>query len=300
LDLNLPPSNLSTSRHLRNVSIVATVFITAIVCLITINTASYVTKARLSRELIDSIDRTDNPFKPIPPDDKAAIELLKKGADANVRHTYGDRSITSILKRLIPGRHTHEDVGPGALEVALLWQDPTLMRALLAHGADQNATSWSYEEEANLRMSLLVMASLNSNEIAMRVLLEAGASDVNGKEPSGDSGCTQTFTTWTHSGLPVICRAVIDDEADIVELLLHHGANINEFDDNGRTALMWSVFGTNPSITRILLQRGADVRARDAQGHSAMWVARQTRYEHPSDTQAEAIVKMLKQAGAKE
>lgn len=54
--------------------------------------------------------------------------------------------------------------------------------------------------------------------------------------------------------------AVIDiDEVEDIEVLLDHGARINQRDANGFTPLMAAVFYKNPAAVKLLVERGADI-----------------------------------------
>lgn len=64
-------------------------------------------------------------------------------------------------------------------------------------------------------------------------------------------------------GIPALMMAALFARADVLQLLIDRGANVNAATSNGDTALMWAV----PAVekVRILLGHGADVKARSAQ-----------------------------------
>ena len=67
-------------------------------------------------------------------------------------------------------------------------------------------------------------------------------------------------------------RAASDHRADIVEILLRHGADVEIRDDNGETALHWATGGSlnNVKVVELLLSHGADVNAKDNRGWTAL------------------------------
>jgi ankyrin repeat protein len=69
---------------------------------------------------------------------------------------------------------------------------------------------------------------------------------------------------------PLMYAALYGDAA-AVQRLLESGADPNDRNDGGATALMWAV--ENPEKTRLLLRRGADVHARSADGETPLIIA---------------------------
>ena len=53
--------------------------------------------------------------------------------------------------------------------------------------------------------------------------------------------------------------AILNRNLQIVELLLDRGAQINEQDNNGMTALGWSAFWGSSEVARLLIDKGADI-----------------------------------------
>ena len=58
--------------------------------------------------------------------------------------------------------------------------------------------------------------------------------------------------------------AAITDQADVVETLIEHGAQVDERDAEGRTPLMVAAAFDSRAVADVLLARGADPLARDA------------------------------------
>lgn len=146
------------------------------------------------------------------------------------------------------------------------------MRALIAQGADVNATEadgttalhWaSYRDDLgsadallragarvdsanDLGATPLWLASLNGSASMVGRLLEAGANP-NAALLAGET----PLMVASRSG-----------SADVAEQLLAKGANANARAARGQTALMWAVAQKHAGVVKVLLGRGADVHAR--------------------------------------
>ncbi|MBQ9575239.1 MAG: ankyrin repeat domain-containing protein [Synergistaceae bacterium] len=78
--------------------------------------------------------------------------------------------------------------------------------------------------------------------------------NVNAKEDKDEDGCT------------ALMIAVCGGHADVVELLLKHGADVNARDNTDWTALIYATNEGHEEIAKILLKHGADVDAREKIG----------------------------------
>ncbi len=74
-----------------------------------------------------------------------------------------------------------------------------------------------------------------------------------------------------NDGGSALFTAIENDKLDIVEILLHHDADITLKNDGGRTALMWAIF--MPNITKVLIERGADIDEVDKTGQTALSIS---------------------------
>jgi mono/diheme cytochrome c family protein len=70
---------------------------------------------------------------------------------------------------------------------------------------------------------------------------------------------------------PALMRAVLDHDLAAARRLLDAGANVNERNASGATALMWAV--DDEPATRLLLERGADVNAASDDGRTPLMIA---------------------------
>ena len=52
--------------------------------------------------------------------------------------------------------------------------------------------------------------------------------------------------------------------------LQHSSIDINSPDDAGMTPLMWAAYNNNPVVTGYLLDQGADCEEKDSDGYTAM------------------------------
>ncbi len=89
-----------------------------------------------------------------------------------------------------------------------------------------------------------------------------------------------------------LLRAAREGETSRVRSVLASGADVNETDREGWTALMLAARRNNPEIAEVLIEAGANVAYRDPTGMSALTVAK--------EASAERIVDLLRAAGASE
>jgi ankyrin repeat protein len=132
-------------------------------------------------------------------------------------------------------------------------------RMLLA-GADVN----SRDEEG---ATLLMLAAYASNLAMVEALIEAGA-DVNAQDARG----------WS-----AISRAVYNAEqnrgfAEVVQVLINAGANIEAAISYGVRPLMLAAGYGETAVVEVLLNAGADVLAKNEGGFTALMMVKQKHY----------------------
>ncbi|XP_052056323.1 2-5A-dependent ribonuclease [Apodemus sylvaticus] len=105
----------------------------------------------------------------------------------------------------------------------------------------------------------LLIKAVNEGDVGrVQQLLEQGA-DANVCEESGG---------WTP-----LHNAVQTGKVDIVNLLLHHGADPHRRKKNGATPFIVAGINGNVDLLKILLSRGADINERDSNGFTAFMEA---------------------------
>ncbi|MDE5580404.1 MAG: ankyrin repeat domain-containing protein [Treponemataceae bacterium] len=115
-----------------------------------------------------------------------------------------------------------------------------------------------FGKEADKTAALL--EAIENNDVAKtRQAIDAGA-DIHAKVPYGN-------TTGT-----VLMKALVCYAPDVARLLIEMGADVNEKDDQGMTALM-RADDLPTDITTLLIAHGADVNARCNDGRTALMFA---------------------------
>ncbi|HOJ00912.1 MAG TPA: ankyrin repeat domain-containing protein [Anaerolineaceae bacterium] len=104
----------------------------------------------------------------------------------------------------------------------------------------------------------LANAILTGDSKQVRRHLEAGV-DPNQPIP-GEDGCPLHFAA--------------NSRADIIRLLIDHGADVNVRDGNGKTPLHCAAVTANLENMRALLENGADVNAADNDDNTPLMLAR--------------------------
>ncbi|HEX3743861.1 MAG TPA: ankyrin repeat domain-containing protein [Bryobacteraceae bacterium] len=177
------------------------------------------------------------------------------GADLRLLEAVKGRNqsmIVGLLSHKADVNAVAED-GATPLMWAAHWDDLTTADLLIRAGAKVNASN-------QLGVTPLSLACTNGSAALVTRLLDAGA-DPNLGQLSGET----PLMTCSCSGNP-----------DTVEALLTRGARVNQKGGHGQqTALMWAVAQQHAEVIRILLAHGADSAARSASGFTPLLFAAQ-------------------------
>ncbi|KAJ7500912.1 ankyrin repeat-containing domain protein [Mycena galericulata] len=185
----------------------------------------------------------------------AILDLIKKGADVNIRANDGCNYAT-------------------ALQLASSRSDLASVTAILNFGADSNilggkcTTALNAAIQAghieNVKMLLVMRANPNIEGGPFGTALQGAMSlkrwDIvqvlleNGAAPK------------TSISRDVLCKAVDAWEIHVVDLLLHVGGDPNACSDNNRTLLCIAAERGNSGMVELLVDRGAKINAQDASG----------------------------------
>jgi uncharacterized protein YecT (DUF1311 family) len=201
---------------------------------------------------------------------RAAIDALAEYYERSFGVTNGQQAASAVTDSVISASFVvHGAYGPDKLspEQAVRYAD---------------SRDWN-DPSRRLRSALLVGAP--SNEID--ALVKAGAALGGG-------------TIWgTVSPEPALFYAL--EHPDEVSWLLDRGADINEGNAFGKTALMYAAHYNLDSIVTLLLARGADVTKRtDARnaGDTNLWFDGRTALMYAAENASERVIRKLIEAGS--
>jgi uncharacterized protein len=135
--------------------------------------------------------------------------------------------------------------GTTALHWAVRANDLAIVESLLAAGANAKA-------QDRYGLTPLRLACENANTAMLRRLLDAGA-DPNSPDPQGTTA--------------LMIAARTDGGTDAVKLLLERGAAVNAKDSVQTTALMWAVRSNHSEIVDLLIHHDAEINARTRKGN---------------------------------
>ena len=184
-------------------------------------------------------------------------ELIKRGANVNLKHYSGE---TALMYAAFNG-------------------DAQIVKALVSAGANPNVQVVSFHA-GEITPLISVINSNKEDRVETASILISAKAEIN---PKGK------FL------LSPLMHAVGNFE--MVKLLIANGADVNQKNVRGATALMAAAIDGLPSVVRYLLERGADVNASDKNGTTALMFAEGRRaYSDASDK--EEIIQVLKKAQA--
>jgi ankyrin repeat protein len=137
-----------------------------------------------------------------------------------------------------------------ALHLAVFYNSVEAAQAMIAHGANVNATD---DQDRNP-----LQYALNDSKLPMSTMLIDAGSDVNNK---GKDGVT------------ALMRAARYGWNDIIKKLLDKKAEVNAAEKHGQTALYEAAIWGQAESCKILLDAGADATLHDTKGRTPMDVA---------------------------
>jgi hypothetical protein len=116
----------------------------------------------------------------------------------------------------------------------------------------------------------------------------------------GDGVLRARMECWGSIIDHVLGEAFCDENHSYLSMLLDAGLSPNfATDDEGRTLLIRAAFSGDEIACRLLLDRGADANAQDARGENALHYAADLVGGSLDEVRAEAIGRMLRDAGAR-
>lgn len=168
---------------------------------------------------------------------------------------------------------SHQQLGWRPLQLAVMFSQPTSGHAIVAHLLQCAPTP---DLADSTGVTLLHTAAAKNDLAVCTLLLQRGASaSAVDKVVTGecswcliDQPATQDDSTPLHA-----CCSLQGDHADLVELLLSHGAPVNAVDKQGMTALHHCASVGAVQSASLLLQRQADADVQDVHGRTALHVA---------------------------
>ena len=140
----------------------------------------------------------------------------------------------------------------------------------------------------------LMKSVLSEDSAQVQALLDAGA-DINARNNYGWTALMHAARNGDPDqddrGWTALMRAARMGHANIVEILIQQGADLEKSDNQGWTALLWAVNQEHLSVVDALANHGADVNVKAKDGRTPLMVA----ISEGNDE----ILERLKKAGAK-
>jgi ankyrin repeat protein len=212
-----------------------------------------------------------------------AEALLEAGTNPNLGNRYGitplwlaalNRSPEMIKLLLQSGADATALLPDGetALMIAARAGDPESIRLLLAAGADPNASESKQGETA------VMWAAGENHPDAIRALVKGGA-DINRHSRKLDLAAMEweqvgmVSTTLASGGWTAAMYATRQNSAEALAALIDLGADLNEQDADGTTALSLAIMNQHYDLAAVLLEAGADPDIADRTGANALYGA---------------------------
>jgi ankyrin repeat protein len=215
-----------------------------------------------------------------------ADALLRSGARANAANDFGatplhlactNRSAPMVERLLAAGGNPNASLlnGETVLMTCARAGDARAVKALLARGADVNA------KEREHQQSPLMWAAAQRHPAVVQLLIEAGA-DIRARsltypqtvvgEQTQRAGREELNYTVLRGGATPLLFAARAGDVESARLLLKAGADANESQPDGVSALVLAAHSGNGPVGAVLLEHGADPNAFGS-GYTALHAA---------------------------
>ena len=203
-----------------------------------------------------------------------------------------------------------DDMDPvSALNAAIMSEEVEVVELLIKRGVDLYVEEWN-------GFGPLGSACAGRCPAIVRLLIDAGVGSgvaknngmwFNGMFEAMHNGRADIVQVLLDAGVDVNSLGVFEDTAlcwavhrcssdgcvDVVRVLVGEGgADVNEVGKMGRTPLIWACATGKEDVVRVLLEAGADVGVRDDEGETALDVARREGRD--------GVVRMLEEWGGGE
>jgi uncharacterized protein len=209
--------------------------------------------------------------------------LLHAGANAKAQNRYGITPLSlaatngnaKLIEALIkagadPNAALPE--GETVLMTAARTGDEASIRMLLAHDAQVNA------RESTMGETALMWAAAENHPAAVKALIDRGA-DRNAKStvltlaPFRWITSGMVSTTLPRGGWTPLMYAARQNAKEAARALADAGADLNQTDPDGTTALTLAIINAHFDLAATLLDKGADPNIVDETGMSALYAA---------------------------
>jgi ankyrin repeat protein len=188
----------------------------------------------------------------------------------------GDRDAEKEMAKTLKYRSREQNKALQKLIDAAMYGNLNQVQELIASGVDVNAI-------ATCNRTALSLAIQGGKIPVIQALLDAGA-DPNLPDETDDGLAANAPLAEAASTFFATNRS------EMVRLLIQRGANVNQQDAEGQTALMRTLSYSDIEVVKILVEENADLNIRDNDGNTVLMMA-----ELGNSTK---IVNILKQAGA--
>jgi ankyrin repeat protein len=187
-----------------------------------------------------------------------AIELVKAGADPNdLRTGYGALHMISWVRK--PSRGDDEEGDPPPIGSGKL-TSLDFVKEIVAHGAKVNLQSKKGVAGRGILgksgATPLIAAASTGDVPLLQLLIKLGADPLL----ANSQGATPFLAAaGVGLGAPEEAAASEPEVLEVISLLLKLGANVNDVDKNGETAMHGAAYRNHPKLVQLLADRGAKI-----------------------------------------
>jgi len=192
--------------------------------------------------------------------------LLKHGADVNhpdeIRFTplhraayEGYAGIVKILLEAGAKTELRDNSGRTPLAQAVAQSKPDCIRLLLEAGADPNITV-----DGELKTPLIVLAVVQDDPAVLNLLIRHKI-DINTLNDCQENALLRVLDISLHNKRP--------EKREMAKILIEAGINVNQQNEQGHTALMYAAHLGDAELVSLLLKHGAKKELKDRKGRTA-------------------------------